>query len=68
MKNIYINGIGNISPQTTFDQNFPIELADLEGAFFVCQEPSYKQYIKSKLLRRMSRIVKMGLATAQIAI
>jgi 3-oxoacyl-[acyl-carrier-protein] synthase II len=67
MKSIYINGIGNISPQATFDQNIGTELAKAEGSFFKCQEPKYKEYIQSKLLRRMSRMVKMGLATAQMA-
>ncbi len=65
---IYINGIGNISPQATFGQAMGTELARSEGAFFNCQEPKYKQFIQSKLLRRMSRAVKMGLASSQAAL
>lgn len=67
-KNIYINGIGNISPQATFRQSIGEELATAEGAFFNCQDPKYKLFIKSKLLRRMSRIVRMGLASSQAAL
>lgn len=65
---IYINGIGNISPQATFDQAMGSEIAQPEGAFFACQEPPYKQFIQKKLLRRMSRIVRMGLAASYKAL
>lgn len=67
-KQIYINGIGNISPQATFYQAMGEEIAEPEGAFFKCQEPNYKEFIQKKLLRRMSRIVRMGLATAHKAL
>ena len=65
---IYINGIGNISPQDTFDQPIGTELVQAESAFFVCQEPAYKTFIKRKLLRRMSRVVRMGLAASYKAL
>jgi len=65
---IYINGIGNISPQDTFDQPMGTELAQAESAFFVCQEPVYKTFIQRKLLRRMSRVVRMGLAASYKAL
>lgn len=67
-KQIYINGIGNISPQATFYAPMGEEVAVPEGAFFKCQEPNYKEFIQKKLLRRMSRIVRMGLATAHKAL
>ena len=67
-KNIYINGIGNISPQDSFDQAMGNEIVSAEGAFFACQEPPYKQFIQKKLLRRMSRIVRMGLASSYKAL
>ncbi|MFT5648088.1 MAG: 3-oxoacyl-[acyl-carrier-protein] synthase II [Aureispira sp.] len=67
-KNIYINGLGNISPQETFYQAMGETVLEAEGAFFACQEPNYKEFIQKKLLRRMSRIIKMGLATAQKAL
>lgn len=67
-KNIYINGIGNISPQETFYKAMGETIAETEGAFFSCKEPNYKEFIQKKLLRRMSRIVRMGLATAHKAL
>lgn len=67
-KNIYINGLGNISPQETFYQAMGEKMIKAEGAFFTCQEPNYKEFIQKKLLRRMSRIVRMGLATAHKAL
>lgn len=67
-KNIYINGLGNISPQETFYKAMGENVVEAEGAFFTCQEPDYKEFIQKKLLRRMSRIVKMGLATAHKAL
>lgn len=67
-KNIYINGLGNISPQETFYQAMGDHIVEAEGAFFVCQEPNYKEFIQKKLLRRMSRVVRMGLATAHKAL
>lgn len=68
MKNIYINGIGNISPQATFTPTLDSEIATSQNAFLDCQEPDYKDFIQSKLLRRMSRSVKMGLTTSQKAL
>jgi len=68
MKNIYINGIGNISPQATFTPATETEIAQPQNAFLSCQEPDYKDFIQSKLLRRMSRSVKMGLAASQKAL
>lgn len=67
-KNIYINGLSNISPQETFYQPMGATIAPPQGAFFTCQEPNYKEFIQKKLLRRMSRIVRMGLATAHKAL
>lgn len=65
---IYINGIGVISPQASFEGGIQAPLAEAEAAFFSCQEPVYKQYIPRKILRRMSRVVRMGLSSAQKAL
>lgn len=65
---IYINGIGNISPQDTFDQPMGTTVEQAESAFFVCKEPVYKTFIQRKLLRRMSRVVRMGLAASYKAL
>ena len=62
-KPVYINGIGYISPQDTFEANNP-EIQTAEQGFFDCIEPSYKMFLDRKQLRRMSRIVKMGLTAS----
>jgi len=62
---IYIHAFNAISPAAPFestDGTIAIPQA-VEGALY-CQEPVYKQYIAPKLLRRMSRAVKMGVACA----
>jgi len=53
----YINSIGLISPQGT-----------IEDGHFVCVEPVYKEFINPVQLRRMSRILKMGLGASSICI
>jgi 3-oxoacyl-(acyl-carrier-protein) synthase len=53
----YINSIGLISPQSS-----------IEDGHFVCVEPVYKELINPVQLRRMSRILKMGLGAASICI
>ena len=63
---MYILSASCISPQDTFASNgmFP-PVRILEGNRWVCQEPDYKTCISDATLRRrMSRIIKMGVATA----
>src|SRR5688572_19125260 len=66
---IYIKGIGNISPQKTWDESAlltqPLVYA---GDRLICHEPDYTKYIEPKQLRRMSRIIKMGVAAGSIAL
>ncbi len=62
---IYIQAAAAISAQKTFGQ---VPLLDepvvyLNNRLLVI-EPDYKNWIEVKLLRRMSRIIKMGVATA----
>ncbi len=65
MKNIYIKAAEAISPQNTFEENdFLKEIQIPEGNYFSCITPDYKKYIDPKPLRRMSKIVRMGLATS----
>lgn len=62
---IYIRATGNISPQQTFGH--PSLLSSpltYEGDRLTCVEPDYKDFIDIKLIRRMSRIIKMGVASA----
>ena len=65
----YINGIGNISPQKTLDNDqFLQEVINNEGKNLVCVEPDYKNFIGRKYLRRMSRAIKMGVSAAKICL
>ncbi len=68
-KNIYINGLGAITPQKTFDNlKFLDELVNEPSNQLKCQDPNYKDYISGDLVRRMSRIIKMGIASSKICL
>jgi 3-oxoacyl-(acyl-carrier-protein) synthase len=61
---MYIRAASNISPQNTFgNQPLLSELAEYTGDKLTCIEPDYKTLIDPKLIRRMSRIIKMGVAS-----
>lgn len=63
--NVYINAVAGISPQETFTANvFTQNIIKNTGNRFNCIEPDYDELIDAKLIRRMSRIIKMGTATA----
>ena len=65
----YINGIGCISPQNTVDTGWFFETINEPNVdHYNAVEPSYKEYIAPNLLRRMGRAIKMGVATANLAI
>ncbi len=69
MVKAYINGIGCISPQNSIDSNWFFETIEpAKGDYFDALEPSYKEFIAPNLLRRMGRAIKMGVATANLAI
>ena len=62
---IYIRSTGNISPQKTFGgTSFLENLVVHNGNRLQCVEPDYKEFIDGKLIRRMSRIIRMGVAAA----
>lgn len=66
---IYIKGIGNISPQKTWsDDALLAEPLIYSGDQLKCHEPEYTKYIDPKQLRRMSRVIKMGVAAGSIAL
>ena len=66
---VYIKGIGNISPQHTSDSNvFLDEVVNHESEFLLCIEPNYKQYINPIQLRRMSKLIKMGISASKICL
>jgi len=62
---MYIRATGNISPQKTFG-HLPLlaEPVEYSGNRLACIEPDYKTFIDAKLIRRMSRIIRMGVAAA----
>jgi len=62
---MYIGATGNISPQHTLGQSsLPAELAEYNTSRLKCIEPDYSKLIDVKYIRRMSRIIKMGVAAA----
>lgn len=62
---IYIRATGSISPQNTFGHPALLNpLTESIGDKMNCIEPDYKDLIDPKLIRRMSRIIKMGVAAA----
>ena len=62
---LYIRATGSISPQKTFGQApFLTDPVGYAGNRLTCIEPDYKELIDGKLIRRMSRIIKMGVAAA----
>jgi 3-oxoacyl-(acyl-carrier-protein) synthase len=66
----YIIGTGNISPQETYDNTvFLRESAYHSSGRFMCIEPAdYEKFIDPKLLRRMSRLIRMSYTAARICL
>jgi 3-oxoacyl-(acyl-carrier-protein) synthase len=65
----YINGIGLISPQKTAEtKEFPPEIMEYTADFLKCLEPVYRTYIDPIQSRRMSRLIKMGIASAKMSL
>ncbi len=68
-KPAYINGLGLVSAQKTLDSSrFPDEIVPPGPEFFKIQEPNYKDYVAGDMVRRMSRIIKMGISAAKICL
>lgn len=68
MKKVYINGLGCISCQKTFDSVF-LEEAEIERNqnVLTAKEPVYKDYISPGASRRMAKGVKNGIVASAIA-
>lgn len=64
---VYIHSADAVSPQVSFDQMLDAPL-NYSGDQLRCVEPDYTQYVDAKLIRRMSRIIKMGVAAASEAL
>lgn len=66
---MYINGTGCISHQNTIDVDAFFERSHIDCLpLLVAQEPDYKDYVPANMLRRMSHIIKMGVAAAKISL
>ncbi len=66
---MYINGAGAISPQRTYDNGvFLDEIHRYDGNLLPCALPDFKDYIHPLKLRRLSRMLKMGLASAVVCL
>lgn len=66
---IYINGLGNVSPQKTTDSShFLEEPLSFEASRLKCIDPGYKDFIPAELIRRMSRIIKMGIVASKLCL
>jgi 3-oxoacyl-(acyl-carrier-protein) synthase len=62
---MYITGTGNISAQKTFGHlPFLMETVEYTGNRLSCIEPDYKAFIDAKQIRRMSRIIRIGVTAA----
>jgi 3-oxoacyl-[acyl-carrier-protein] synthase II len=62
---MYIRATGNISPQKTFGHPpFLTNPVEYTGNRLTCIEPDYKEFIDVKMIRRMSRIIRIGVAAA----
>ena len=69
MKKTYINGIGSITAQPTFEAGF-LENAIVNETENVLEamQPSYKEVIPPAMIRRMATGVKMGIFSSNQAL
>lgn len=62
---IYIYSCSAISPQPTFDKQWSNQIRKVfSSTRLMCIEPIYKNFIDSKMLRRMSRVIRLGVTAA----
>src|SRR5688572_12248068 len=63
----FINGVGIIAPQKTFDPNvFLTEISQYDKNVLTCIPPDFKAYINPIQMRRLSRMLRIGLSAAII--
>lgn len=66
---VFITGTGVISPQNSFGvREFSADFEDHGGPTMRAILPDYKEFIQPRLLRRMSGILKMGVASGTQAL
>jgi len=65
---VYIIGAGCVSPQNTLDSgNLLEDIVEVDDRFLQVIKPNYRDFINPKLLRRMSKIVRMGIVSSSVA-
>ena len=66
-KTYYINGLGIVSPQKSYDNHdFLPEIVAYDSNVLTCITPEFKEYINPIQLRRLSRMLRIGLTAAVI--
>lgn len=66
---LFINAIGAVTPQETFDnQKFLEEVVQHQTEYIRCVEPEYKTLLNPRKLRRMSRVIRMGMYAAKLCL
>jgi 3-oxoacyl-(acyl-carrier-protein) synthase len=69
MRKVYIQSVGSISSQKTFDNSeFLEEITDYNDTVISVVNPIYKDYIPPAAARRMAKGIKMGVVASQIAL
>lgn len=67
-KEVYINSIGSVSVQKTFDNSgFLNEVVNYEATSVKAVDPNYKEYIPPAAARRMAKGIKMSAVSSQNA-
>jgi len=63
---MYIRSSSCVSPQKTFgNEGFLTDIVEYTGTRLKAIEPDYKEFIDPKQIRRMSHVIKMGVAAAK---
>ena len=69
MSKVYIQGVGSISSQKTFDNSeFLDEITDYNDTVISVVNPVYKDYIPPAAARRMAKGIKMGVVASKVAL
>lgn len=64
----FINGMGIISPQKTYGPEFLMEVKEYDSNVLTCITPDFKTYINPIQMRRLSRMLRIGLSAATICL
>ncbi len=66
---VFIKGMGTISPQQSWnDEALLLQAFDYRGVVMPAVEPDYENWLDPRQLRRMSRVMKMGITAGLMAL